>query len=179
MDSTGFSPRRLHNRVLTLGRNYKKALMVLADFIALPVALWSSYALRLSQWWPTDYMVEVWWLFLATPAVGLLVFMKLGLYRAVVRFMGAQAILAVFKGVVILAVLMWASAFFFSVEKLPRSVPVIFALAALVYVGGSRLLVRNYYHWLISHYVKKEPVLIYGAGGAGVQLSTALAGGAE
>ncbi|PSL12931.1 FlaA1/EpsC-like NDP-sugar epimerase [Marinobacterium halophilum] len=179
MDSSGVSLRSLHYRILALGRNYKKALMVLADFIALPVALWSSYALRLSQWWPTDYMAEVWWLFLATPAVGLVVFMKLGLYRAVVRFMGAQAILAVFKGVVILAVLMWASAFFFNVEKFPRSVPIIFALAALVYVGGSRLLVRNYYHWLIGHYVHKEPVLIYGAGGAGVQLSTALLGGGE
>ncbi|WP_343805164.1 nucleoside-diphosphate sugar epimerase/dehydratase [Marinobacterium maritimum] len=179
MDSTGVSSRSLHYRILTLGRNYKKALMVLADFIALPVALWSGYALRLSEWWPSAYMVEAWWLFIATPVVGLLVFMKLGLYRAVVRFMGAQAILAVFKGVVILAVLMWASAFFFNIDKFPRSVPVNFALAALVYVGGSRLLVRNYYHWLIGHYVKKEPVLIYGAGGSGVQLSTALAGGGE
>ncbi len=179
MDSTGVSSRSLHYRVMTLGRNCKKALMVLADLIALPLALWSGYALRLSEWWPSAYMVEAWWLFIATPVVGLLVFMKLGLYRAVVRFMGAQAILAVFKGVVTLAVLMWASAYFFDIDKFPRSVPVNFALAALVYVGGSRLLVRNYYHWLIGHYVKKEPVLIYGAGGSGVQLSTALAGGGE
>lgn len=179
MDSTGVSSRSLHYRILSLGRNYKKALMVLADFIALPVALWSGYSLRLSQWWPAEYMIEAWWLFIATPVVGLLVFMKLGLYRAVVRFMGAQAILAVFKGVVVLAVLMWASAYFFNIDKFPRSVPINFALAALVYVGGSRLLVRNYYHWLIGHYIHKEPVLIYGAGGAGVQLSTALAGGAE
>ncbi len=179
MDSTGVSLRSLHYRILSLGRNYKKALMVLADFIALPVALWSGYALRLSNWWPADYMGEAWWLFIATPLVGLLVFMKLGLYRAVVRFMGAQAILAVFKGVAVLAVLMWALAYFFQIAQFPRSVPAIFALAALVYVGGSRLLVRNYYHWLIGRYVKKEPVLIYGAGGAGVQLSTALAGGAE
>lgn len=179
MDSTGVSARSLHYRILTLGRHYKKALMVLADFIALPVALWSAYALRLSEWWPADYMLHAWWLFCITPVVGLLVFMRLGLYRAVVRFMGAQAILAVCKGVAVLAVLMWAAAYFFQVAQFPRSVPAIFALAALVYVGGSRLLVRNYYHWLIGHYVKKEPVLIYGAGGAGVQLSTALAGGAE
>jgi FlaA1/EpsC-like NDP-sugar epimerase len=81
--------------------------------------------------------------------------------------------------VVLLAVLMWAAAFFFELQKFPRSIPINFALAALVYVGGSRLLVRNYYHWLIGHYVNKEPVLIYGAGGAGVQLATSLAGGAE
>lgn len=179
MDSIGLTTRSLHYRILTLGRQYKKALMVLADFIALPVALWSGYALRLTQWWPVDYMQHAWWLFIATPLAGLVIFTKLGLYRAVVRFMGSQAIWAVVKGVVLLAVLMWAAAFFFEIQKFPRSIPINFALAALVYVGGSRLLVRNYYHWLIGHYVKKAPVLIYGAGGAGVQLSTALAGGGE
>ncbi len=179
MDSTGFSSRSLHYRILTLGRHYKKALMVLADFIVLPAALWSAYALLLSEWWPSDYMVHAWWLFCVTPVAGLLVFMRLGLYRAVVRFMGAQAILAVFKGVALLAILMWVAALFSGISPFPRSVPGVFALVALVYVGGSRLLVRNYYHWLIGHYAKKEPVLIYGAGGAGVQLSIALAGGRE
>lgn len=179
MNPKGISSRAFHHHVLTLDRNYKKALMVLADFIVLPVALWSGFALRLSEWWPAEYLLEAWWLFIATPLVGFVVFMKLGLYRAVVRFMGAQAILAVFNGVVILAVLMWASAFFFNIDHFPRSVPIIFALVALVYVGGSRLLVRNYYHWLIGHYVKKAPVLIYGAGGAGAQLAIALAGGGE
>ncbi|MBV0934610.1 polysaccharide biosynthesis protein [Marinobacterium sp. A346] len=153
--------------------------MVLADFIVLPIAIWSAFALRFSDWWPVGKMAEAWWLFVATPVVGLLVFMRLGLYRAVVRFMGAQAILAVFKGVVVLAVLMWGAAALFGLPAFPAAVPVNFALAALVYVGGSRLLVRNYYHWLIRHYMNKEPVLIYGAGGAGVQLAAALYGGAE
>lgn len=179
MDSNGLTSESLHYRILTLGRQYKKALMVLADFIALPVALWSAYALRLTEWWPVEYMHHAWWMFLATPVAGLVIFTKLGLYRAVVRFMGAQAIWAVVKGVVMLAVLMLSAAFFFELNKFPRSIPINFALAALVYVGGSRLLVRNYYHWLIGHYINKEPVLIYGAGGAGVQLSMALTGGAE
>lgn len=179
MESSGVSTTSIHYRVMTLGRNSKKAIMVSADFVALPLALWSAYALRLADWWPIEYMYDAWWLFLATPLFGLLIFMKLGLYRAVVRFMGAQAILAVVKGVVLLALIMWSAAFFFQLEGFPRSVPVNFALAALVYVGGSRLLVRNYYHWLLQCYVKKDPVLIYGAGGSGVQLATALAGGRE
>jgi FlaA1/EpsC-like NDP-sugar epimerase len=171
--------RNLHQRVLGMSRNRKKALMVVADLIALPLALWSAYVMRLAQWWPQDHMAHVWWLFIATPLVGFFIFMRLGLYRAVVRFMGAQAIWAVVKGVVLLAVMMWAAVYVLQVERFPRSVPINFALAALVYVGGSRLLVRNYYHWLIGHYVRKDPVLIYGAGGAGVQLATALSGGAE
>lgn len=117
MDSIGLHSRSVHYRVLTLGRRYKKALMVLADFIALPVALWSAYALRLTQWWPVDYLQPVWWLFIATPIAGLVIFTRLGLYRAVVRFMGAQAIWAVAKGVMMLAVLMWASAYFLNCKS--------------------------------------------------------------
>ncbi|WP_415886975.1 polysaccharide biosynthesis protein [Neptuniibacter sp. QD37_6] len=168
-----------HYWFLSLGRNSKKAIMVLADFIALPLALWSGYALRLAEWWPISYMQEAWILFALVPVVGVLIFMRLGLYRAVVRFMGAQAILSVCKGVFALAALIWAGAITLDVEPFPRSVPVNFALAALVYVGGSRLLVRNYYHWLLRNYIEKAPVLIYGAGGAGVQLASALGSGAE
>ncbi|MBT00268.1 MAG: polysaccharide biosynthesis protein [Oceanospirillaceae bacterium] len=153
--------------------------MVLADFIALPLALWSAYALRLADFWPVEYLKPAWWLFLITPVLGLLIFMRLGLYRAVVRFMGAQAIWAVAKGVILLALTLWLLAYLGQLDSFPRSVPVSFAFAALVYVGGSRLLVRNYYHWLIRHYIDKEPILIYGAGGAGVQLSMALMGGKE
>ncbi|WP_415897520.1 polysaccharide biosynthesis protein [Neptuniibacter sp. QD72_48] len=168
-----------HLRLLGLGRNAKKMIMVLADLVVLPLALWSGYALRLSDWWPASYLQEAWMLFVSVPFVGVFIFMRLGLYRAVVRFMGAQAILAVCKGVFTLALLLWGCAMLIDVKPFPRSVPIIFALAALVYVGGSRLLIRNYYHWLLRHYVEKEPVLIYGAGGSGIQLATALHGGAE
>ncbi|MGB0281018.1 MAG: polysaccharide biosynthesis protein [Neptuniibacter sp.] len=175
----GSSAASKHYRFLSLGRNSKKAIMVLADLIALPLALWSGYALRLAEWWPHSYMAEAWVLFLVLPFMGVLIFMRLGLYRAVVRFMGAQAILSVCKGVFALAFLLWVGALMLAIEPFPRSVPINFALAALVYVGGSRLLVRNYYHWLLRNYIEKDPVLIYGAGGSGVQLAAALGSGAE
>lgn len=168
-----------HHRVLTLNRNFKKTVMVLADLVALPFALWSGYALRLADWWPEMFLLQAVWLFVCLPFIGVFVFMRLGLYRAVVRFMGAQAIFAVSKGVVLLAVLLWAGSELLAIQPFPRSVPIIFALVALVYVGGSRLLVRSYYHWLLKHYVERRSVLIYGAGGAGVQLTTALSSGTE
>ncbi|WP_415893411.1 polysaccharide biosynthesis protein [Neptuniibacter sp. PT8_73] len=173
------TPASHHIRIMTLGRNYKKALMVIADLLVLPLSLWSAYALRLADIWPHDFLLEALPLFILTPLLGVAIFIKLGLYRAVVRFMGVQAIFSVVKGVIVLAVCMWLTAYLLDVKPFPRSVPIIFALVALVYVGGSRLLVRNYYHWLIRHYVEKAPVLIYGAGGSGVQLATALVGGAD
>lgn len=166
-------------KAVTMKRVYKRLIMVVADLIALPLALWSGYALRLSEWWPAYHLASAWWLFILVPALGIYIFMRLGLYRAIVRFMGAQAIWAVVKGVSLLALSLWAMAFVFSIDPFPRSVPINFALAALVYVGGSRLLVRHYYHWLLKHYVNKDAVIIYGAGGAGVQLATALQDGRE
>ncbi len=173
------TPHTLTYKAVTMNRSYKRLVMVVADLIALPLALWSAYSLRLSEWWPESYLVESWWLFVVIPVAGVYIFMRLGLYRAVVRFMGAQAIWAVTKGVLFLALLLWSLAYIFALDNLPRSVPINFALAALVYVGGSRLLVRHYYHWAVKYYVNKEAVLIYGAGGAGIQLASALSDGRE
>ncbi|MBX2807050.1 MAG: polysaccharide biosynthesis protein [Cellvibrionaceae bacterium] len=160
-------------------RTHKRLIMVCADLLALPLALWSGYALRLSTWWPEAHLLVSWWLFLLVPFVGVYIFACLGLYRAVVRFMSVQAIWAVTRGVFLLALFLWTLAFIFTIEPFPRSIPINFALVALVYVGGSRLLVRHYYHWLLKHYVNKDAVLIYGAGGAAIQLATALSDGRE
>lgn len=172
----GSSP---HYRVMAMGRNFKKMIMVASDFLMLPFALWSGYALRVSDLWPIEYIGPAWMLFCIVPVLGLVIFTRLGLYRAVVRFMGSQAILSVVKGVLILSLLLWIVGDLLQIQPFPRSIPIIFALVAFIYVGGSRLLVRSYYHWLIKHYIEKIPVLIYGAGGAGVQLASSLAGGKE
>lgn len=170
---------KFHLRIANLNRFYKRLLMILSDLIALPLALWSAFALRFAEWWPEPYLTNFWWLFLITPLVGVFVFMRLGLYRAVVRFMGVQALMAVVNGAFILALLMWAVMYFYGIQGFPRSVPINFALVTLIYVGGTRLLVRGYYQWLIKHYADKEPVIIYGAGGAGVQLASSLSKGRE
>jgi FlaA1/EpsC-like NDP-sugar epimerase len=176
---TDLFSKNLILKIVSLRRRNKRFIMVLADLFALPLALWSAYALRLSEWWPQEYLFASWQLFLVLPIVGVFIFMRLGLYHAIVRFMGAQAIWAVSKGVLLLALVLWSAAFVFNLDPFPRSIPISFALAALVYVGGSRLLVRHYYHWAVKHYENKEAVLIYGAGGAGIQLATALSDGKE
>ncbi|MDF2181406.1 nucleoside-diphosphate sugar epimerase/dehydratase [Neptuniibacter sp. CAU 1671] len=171
-DKKGF----INNFVVSTSRPAKKALMVLGDLFMLPLAIWSSYALRLSDWWPDEYLYPAVLIFLITPLVGVAAFAYFGLYRAVVRFMTLQAVYQVIKGVALASVSMYAVVLIFDLPIFPRSVPIIFAMVALVYVGGSRLLVRNYYYWLITQYIKSEPVLVYGAGSTGVQLISALKG---
>ncbi len=96
-----------------------------------------------------------------------LIFLRLGLYRTVIRYMGQQAIVAVLQGVTASAVVL-AVASYLTYAGVPRSVPVIYWCFALVFVGGSRWLVRLYYQMALE--IHKTRVAIYGAGTAGLQL---------
>nr|WP_277987256.1 nucleoside-diphosphate sugar epimerase/dehydratase [Microbulbifer salipaludis] len=95
------------------------------------------------------------------------IFLRLGLYRTVIRYMGQQALVAVLQGVTASAVVL-AVASYLTYAGVPRSVPVIYWCFALITVGGSRWLVRVYYQMALE--IHKTRVAIYGAGTAGLQL---------
>lgn len=169
----------LHRIFIALKRSQKRLIMVAVDCVVLPVALWSSFVLSSSTLWPAQLFMQAWWLFIVIIPVGLLIFMRLGLYRAVVRYMGSQAIWTVTLGVGLLTLFLSVTIWISSLSQIPNAVPINFFLTAIIYVGGSRLVMRSYYQWLLNHCLHKQNVLIYGAGGAGVQLGRALAGSQE
>jgi len=174
---SNYSP--LHLRLLSLDRKLKKYLIAGIDFLALGLALWSSYVLTTGELWPIKQLTAATPLFIIIPLSGILIFHRTGLYREVLRFMHIRAVQAVLQGVLLLTLILYAVAYVLEVEPFSRMVPIAFALTSLVYVGGTRLFIRGYYNWLLSRVVVREPVLIYGAGGTGVQLATSLAGGAD
>jgi len=157
--------------LLALPRDRKRWLMVAADLVMLPLALWSAYILRLAEPFPAA-MEAGWPLFLLVPAVGILIFARLGLYRAVVRYMGTRAIWTVSIGVLLLAAVLFLASLF-TETRTPRSIPIIFAAVAFVYVGGSRFLVRAWYQAMIAapRVTGVEPVIIFGAGVSGAHLA--------
>lgn len=166
-------------KFLSLPRSAKRAVMVFADAGALVLALWSAFALRLSDWWPHSYLVEAWSLFAVAPVVGVLIFVKLGMYRAVVRYMNVKLLQSVALGVFLLVAALYLAAVTFDIWRVPRSVPLIFGLSAWLYLGGSRIIIRSYYHWLTTSAGKANATLIYGAGSAGAQLALALQASGE
>lgn len=155
-----------------LPRRAKRIIMLTADLIMIPLALWSAIALRLGTPFPT--VSPIWWLFLAAPALSIPVFIRLGLYRAVVRFMGSQAVFAVLKGVTLSALLLATLTLLSGLKGLPRSAFVIYWGVALLYIGGSRFLIRAYFQTLTRRGEIGEAVAIYGAGASGAQLALAL-----
>lgn len=157
-------------RLLYLPRFQKRLISVLADFTCLPLALWLAFSLRLDEPYITQHS-GVWFACAFTVFVSIIVFARLGLYRAVVRYMSNHAMFAVLSGVSISAVALASFSFAFQ-APIPRSVPVIYWCLALVFVGGSRMLVRSLVHRNITK--KKDRVVIYGAGKSGLQLSSIL-----
>ena len=103
--------------------------------------------------------------------VSAIVFLRLGLYRAVIRFMGQQAIWAILTAVSYSTLILGATVFF-TQANVPRSMPFIYFALALLLIGGTRLTVRAYYQARLRSL--SDNVIIYGAGESGRQLLTAL-----
>jgi FlaA1/EpsC-like NDP-sugar epimerase/UDP-N-acetylmuramyl pentapeptide phosphotransferase/UDP-N-acetylglucosamine-1-phosphate transferase len=160
-----------------LQRPAKQWLMAVADMLALMAAAWGAYYLRLGE----DFTPNRVQLFLTViaPVIAIPVFIRLGLYRSVIRYLGEQAFWSILKAVSITTVLWATLAFLLSLggkeAGLPRSVPLLFWLSAVTLVVGTRFVAR----WLLWVPVRKQfttgkQVLIYGAGEAGRQLAVSL-----
>lgn len=160
-----FSARRTIKRIVTLSY----------DIFAIVFALYASIALRLGVISFPMELEEV-GSFIITIAVTLIVFTKLGLYRAVMRYMIVPAIGHIFLAVVASSLALSISSFYLH-SFIPRSVPAIYAGIAMILLGGPRILIRTYFD---RYYRKgKDNVLIYGAGVAGRELAYALRQGSE
>lgn len=158
------------NKLLYLPRYQKRVVSVFVDSISLPFALWLALSLRFDTiYLPSDsaiYLVAA-----ITVLVSLLTFVRLGLYRAVIRYMSNHAMVAIISGVAISTLVLTSLGFLLN-ASIPRSVPLIYACLALIFVGGSRMVARSLVHRTMMQ--PKERVVIYGAGKSGLQLSSIL-----
>ncbi len=155
-------------------RGAKKALMVSADLIALPLILWLAITLRLGSFEHGDSGGGL--LFVALPLITVPILVKLGLYRAVIRFISSKALVAALLGVTVSTVILVVLSYVPGFGSVPRSSLAIYWSLALLYVGGSRYLVRLL---LAPSSSSASNVVIYGAGAAGARLAQAMAMSAE
>jgi FlaA1/EpsC-like NDP-sugar epimerase len=148
----------------------KRFIALCADAVMMPLMLWA--ALGLKQGFPT-IAVSDWPAYVAVVAISIPIFVRLGLYRAVIRFLGYQAVFAVAFAVALSGVMLGILGFAFKMPLLSWSGVTIYSCLSLLYVAGSRLVVRYY---LLTRYIQPTVarVAIYGAGEAGARLSTAL-----
>jgi FlaA1/EpsC-like NDP-sugar epimerase len=160
-----------------LSRQTKQLIMVAADAVLLPVAFWLAIALRLDEWSP-HFSNGIFYTLLLIPVIAIPVFTKLGLYRAITRYMEDRVLITILKGVTVLLLLVVAADFFLGNTGVPRSSFAIFWGAAVLYIAGSRMSVGAYFRKIHgSGHLRGVSVAIYGAGESGVKLSAALRAG--
>ncbi|MGO9934870.1 MAG: polysaccharide biosynthesis protein [Steroidobacteraceae bacterium] len=157
-------------KTVELPRPLKRLISICTDCLMIPLALWTAISLKAGR--PVFDWKE-WPAFVAVILVSLPIFMRAGLYRAVIRFLGHQAIFAVAVAVAVSAIILGIAGEVLKVASLAWSVVAIYSCVALLYVAGSRFVVRYY---LLRRYIQPTVarVAIYGAGDAGAHLSTLL-----
>lgn len=166
---------RASQAVLRLSRPAKRLIMIGADAVMLPCALWCALVLKFDR---LDGFGEIGRLLTCAVASGVLSSFILGSYRAVIRFMGVRAIGRLVAGVSLSVVALAICEKVGASPALPASALTIYWALALLYVCGSRLLVRYFYLYAVAPRSVKR-VAIYGAGEAGARLSSLLMDGSD
>lgn len=156
--------------IWSLPRMHKRLISLAIDTLLITFSFFLALAARTGE---VSFSVSgsTWLTLLGTLAVTLVAFTKLGLYRAVLRYLTFHALTVVVIGAVISALSITTFAYYFD-ATVPRTVPVIYMTFLAILCGGARMLVRS----LIVQASRKgsERVLIFGAGSTGRQLAIAL-----
>ena len=172
--------------VLRLPRRAKRLVVLVVDLSLCTLTVWLAYYLRLGEF--VSFAGQSEWALGATLAVAtaiglaLPIFVVSGLYRAIFRYSGWPALLAVAQAVGIYGLLYSSIFTVIGAAGIPRTVGIIQPILLLLFVGGARAFARI---WLGDQYLSilkgaaRPKVLIYGAGAAGRQLVAAMANSQE
>jgi FlaA1/EpsC-like NDP-sugar epimerase len=171
--------------LVSLPRGQKRLIQVLTDIVLVWVALWLAFMVRLGVMEMYNPFVVHTWLFVAAPLVSIPLFIRFGMYRAVMRYFGNDALIAIIKAVTLSSLILVAVVYLYSNHQtvVPRSTIFNYWWISLVIIGGLRLAMRHYFmgDWfnvMSASFGQRDDgltkVAIYGAGVAGNQLVAAL-----
>jgi FlaA1/EpsC-like NDP-sugar epimerase len=156
-------------------RPVKRIISVFADLFFVVAAFWAAMIVRLDT--SAIFSNQQFWLLLSVLIpISLAINIKLGLYRAVIRFISSKATMSIGLAVLLSTFSLILLSFYLHVQ-LPRTVPVVFAAFLMILIGGSRFFIRTVLAGTQNS--RKESVIIYGAGSSGRQLAQSLIQGSE
>nr|WP_200977418.1 nucleoside-diphosphate sugar epimerase/dehydratase [Pseudomonas cichorii] len=177
---------KLRSRMLGLSRKNKRIVQVGADIVLVWGALILAFVVRLGFDATFSSIVDHLWLFAAAPVLTIPIFIRFGMYRAVMRFFGNDALITIVKAVSLSALLVSLVVYWYGDHEVvvPRSVIFNYWWLSLIMIGGLRLIMRQYFlgDWFMASqhvpFTSRDnglpKVAIYGAGAAGNQLVAAL-----
>ena len=160
--------------LIQLSRRTKRFIAIITDASIIAAALAGTLLLVHQQ--DPGILAERPLLFLVVVGAAIPIFTQQGLYRAIIRFIGARMVFAVLRSVTLVAVVLALTGFWVGQDRpsVILSTALIFWAFALLGIVGGRFAMRIY---LMRQPMPGERVAIYGAGEAGAHLVAALAGG--
>ena len=166
---------RLQRYVASLSWGAKRSILVGLDLAMLSLAVWLAFCMRLGIWVvPTLHQTAA---IVLAPIVAVPIFVRMGLYRAVIRYLPERAFWTIARAVVF-AVLVWIGVVFLfelaRVTLIPRSVALIYGILAIAFVAGSRFAIKYLLHTPMRFKKDRTSLILYGAGHTGAVLADAL-----
>lgn len=177
---------KLRTALLGLPRRHKRAIQVAMDVLLVWLALWLAFVVRLGVDALAAPIETHLWLFSSAPIIAIPIFIRFGMYRAVMRYFGNDALITICKAVSLSALLLALVVYWYSnhTNVVPRSIIFNYWWLSLIMIGGMRLMMRQYFlgDWFTAAqhvpFTNRDDglpkVAIYGAGAAGNQLVAAL-----
>jgi FlaA1/EpsC-like NDP-sugar epimerase len=166
-------------KVINLSRVKKQIIMSLCDAIIIILVLFASFSLRLGLWYEPNGDLTL--IIFGAPIIAIPVFIQFGLYKAIIRYIDFKALWSVVQAVSLYALIWGIISLMLSIDGLPRSVILINWVLSILLIGGLRIFAHamlrsNFKLSLrnINNRGNQKRALIYGAGDAGIQLSSAL-----
>ncbi|MGE8335403.1 polysaccharide biosynthesis protein [Pseudomonas laurylsulfatiphila] len=177
---------KIRAKLLSLPRRHKRILQVLTDISLVWCALWMAFVVRLGLDELVNPFTQHVWLFVSAPVIAIPLFVRFGMYRAVMRYFGNDALIAIIKAVTLSSLILGVVVYWYSNHQnvVPRSIIFNYWWLSLIMIGGLRLAMRQYFmgDWFSAAqhvpFTSRDDglpkVAIYGAGAAGNQLVAAL-----
>ncbi|MFZ7158387.1 polysaccharide biosynthesis protein [Avibacterium gallinarum] len=155
--------------ILSLPRSIKRFISITIDIFLIIFSYFLALGVRLELGEELK-LTENWYIILLVGCISILFFMRLGLYRAVIRFVTIKFTQVAILASILSTATLLAVVFIFQFN-LPRSIPFLYFIFISIFITYTRFLWRM----LLSHNKdSRTKVLIYGAGYSGRQLLTAL-----
>ena len=171
---------RFAGPLLALPRPLKRVVVLALDAGLCVLSVWLAFYLRLGDFVPL--IGAALWPVLASVVLALPIFISAGFYRAIFRYSGLPAMMAVGRAMLLYGVPFAAIFTFVGVDGVPRTVGLIQPILLLLLVGASRAAARVWLGGLYQRQMRLASLpqtLIYGAGSAGRQLASAMNNSAE
>ncbi|GAA5540230.1 polysaccharide biosynthesis protein [Ochrobactrum soli] len=162
-------------RLALLPRLTKQIILMLSDCVLLLLSAYLAFVIRLGfVFTPSKAQL---FLIIIAPMLTVPVFIRFGLYRAIIRYLAERAIWPIFQATAV-AALFWVALVFlmelYGNAGLPRSVPLLYWLLSTVLITASRFGAK----WLLRNAetgrTYTSSALIVGVGEPARQLATAL-----